>query len=61
MHRVQIYLTISALIRRILDEHLGSASGSTQQDPFAAVIGIGNGDGAPVAEHYEDFLYGSRC
>lgn len=74
MHRTQIYLdgqhyqllrsraqregkTIASIVREILDQHFGLKGGS---DPLARVIGIGKGDGAAVAEHYENYLYGEQ-
>ena len=51
--------TLSALIREILDEHLGFGPGKGK-DPLSDVIGIGKGDGSRVAENYEDYLYGKK-
>lgn len=76
MHRTQIYLdesqyellrsrarregkSLASIIREILDQHFRADAPSTV-DPLAAVIGIGRGDGAAVAEHYEDYLYGEE-
>ena len=52
--------TIAAVIRAILDRHLGRGSKRTKHDPFEAVVGIGRGDGSAVAENYEDYLYGDE-
>jgi plasmid stability protein len=52
--------TIAALIREILDLHLGGRRPSSRRDAFDAVIGIGRGDGTSVAENDEDFLYGEE-
>ena len=74
MHRTQIYLedsqyrllkekarrqgtSLAAVIRLILEEHLAAAP--SENDEFASVIGIGEGDGSRVAENYEDYLYGA--
>lgn len=76
MHRTQIYLdesqyellrsrarregkSLASIIREILDQHFRGDAPSPA-DPLAAVIGIGSGNGAAVAEHYEDYLYGEE-
>jgi plasmid stability protein len=51
--------SLAAVIRKILTDHLGGHRGGPRKDEFDAVIGIGEGDGARVAENYEDYLYGS--
>jgi hypothetical protein len=50
--------SLAAVIREILDEHLSGYRRGQREDPFAGVIGIGEGDGSRVAENYEDYLYG---
>ena len=51
--------SLAAVIRKILDDHLGGDRGREEADDFGAVIGIGKGDGSRVAESYEDYLYGA--
>ena len=75
MHRTQIYLeedmydeltararregtTLAGLIRDLLRRALGGLA-AAEPDPFDAVIGLGAGDGAAVAENHADYLYGS--
>lgn len=75
MHRTQIYLeedmydeltararregtTLAGLIRHLLRRALGGLADS-EPDPLDAVIGLGAGDGAAVAENHADYLYGS--
>lgn len=52
--------TVAAVIREILDRHLGLIPDDGAADPLAKVIGIGAGDGAAVAEHCDEFLYGDQ-
>lgn len=52
--------SMAALLRSILDVGLGLGGRRRRRDPFDAVVGGGRGDGSPVAENYEDYLYGSR-
>lgn len=56
-------VTVAAVIREILDAHLGlgpaAAAGRVRAaDPMDGVVGMARGDGAAVAEHVEDYLYG---
>jgi hypothetical protein len=51
---------MAAVIREILNAHFGCAATSAGNDPLRHAIGIGKGDGAAVAENYEDFLYGEK-
>lgn len=52
--------SMAAVIREILDEYLGGKSSMRRPDPLRRAIGIGKGDGAAVAENYQDFLYGDK-
>ena len=47
--------SMAAVIRGMLDAHLGR--GTKSRDAFSQVIGIGKGDGSAVAENYENYLY----
>jgi predicted DNA-binding ribbon-helix-helix protein len=50
--------SLAAVIREILDEHLGGSGSRGTNDRFSDVVGIGEGDGSRVAENYEEYLYG---
>lgn len=50
-------ISLSALIRRLVDEHLGRG-GRPEDDPVAAVAGIGTGSGEPVGREHNRYLYG---
>ena len=52
--------SLAAVIRDSVDAYIGGPAAKADRDPLRHVIGIGNGDGAAVAENYEDFLYGEK-
>jgi spermidine synthase len=52
--------SLAAVLRDILDAYLKAPTGTAHSDPFRRVIGLGEGDGAAVAENYEDYLYGEE-
>ena len=54
-------ISLSALIRRLVDAHRGGAQGQEEEeDPLDAIAGIGRGDGAPVGREHNRYLYGDR-
>lgn len=52
--------SMAAVLRDILERHFGLLTEPGESDPFDDVIGIGEGDGSGIAEHFEDYLYGSK-
>lgn len=50
-------ISLSALIRSLVDEYF-SADGGSAQDPLEAVVGIGSGTGDPVGREHNRYLYG---
>ena len=50
-------ISLSALIRRLVDEFFGSER-PPEQDPLEAVIGIGSGTGEAVGREHNRYLYG---
>jgi hypothetical protein len=52
--------SLAAVIRDSVDAYIGGPVANSVRDPLQHVIGIGKGDGAAVAENYEDFLYGEK-
>ena len=52
--------TLAAVIREILDAHLGRGDEGRPHDPVDDVIGIAKGDGSAVAENHAVYLYGKR-
>jgi hypothetical protein len=53
--------SLAAVIRDSVDAYIGGPVAKAARDPLQRVIGIGKGDGAAVAENYEDFLYGEKA
>ncbi len=50
-------ISLSALIRNLVEEYFGSEKPS-EQDPLEAVIGIGSGTGGSVGREHNRYLYG---
>jgi hypothetical protein len=51
-------ISLSALIRRLIDTHLGT--GPDEEDPLGAVTDIAQGTGEPVGREHNRYLYGSQ-
>jgi hypothetical protein len=51
-------ISLSALIRRLIDTHLGTSP--DEADPLGAVTGIAQGTGEPVGREHNRYLYGSQ-
>lgn len=51
-------ISLAALIRNLIDEHLGRQR--PEQDPRDDLIGIGQGSGEPVGREHNRHLYGGR-
>ena len=51
-------ISLSALIRRLVDEHFGAGTTSAS-DPLEAIEGIGSGTGEPVGREHNRYLYRS--
>ena len=52
-------ISLSALIRHLVDDHFVSAS-SPAPDPLDALAGIGSGTGEAVGREHNRHLYGAR-
>jgi len=55
-------ISLSALIRRLVDEHFGKLSSSRpapDQEPLEAIIGIARGSGEPAGRDHNHYLYDS--
>ena len=51
--------SIAQEVRDLIDERMKSlAKTRKEKDPLWKVVGIGVGDGSPVAENHKDYLYG---
>ena len=51
--------SISRLVRECLTQALGRPKSSGTEGPWFKFIGTGKGTGEAVAEHHDDYLYGS--
>jgi len=51
-------ISLAALIRGLIDEHLRSRGPSPSEDPLDALVGIGKGGGAPIGREHNRHLYG---
>lgn len=51
-------ISLAQVFRELIDERMSRGPAAREEDSFFGVIGIGEGTGEAVAEHYEDFLYG---
>ncbi|HBR22409.1 MAG TPA: hypothetical protein DD713_07595 [Nitrospiraceae bacterium] len=52
--------SLSAIIREFLSEKFSKQVVETKEDPVWSIIGIGSGDGSPVAREHDRFLYAKR-
>lgn len=52
--------SLSRIVRDLIAERYSDQTGKAKSDPLMAIIGIGAGDGSPVAREHDRFLYGKR-
>lgn len=52
--------SLSAIIREFLSEKFSKQIVKTKEDSVWSIIGIGSGDGSPVAREHDRFLYAKR-
>ena len=52
--------SLSQLIREFLSEKISKHTKKIEEDPVWGIIGIGSGDGFPVAQQHDRFLYAKR-
>lgn len=52
--------SLSGIIRDLIAETFTKQAGDKEEDPLFKLIGIGAGDGAPVAREHDRYLYGKR-
>jgi hypothetical protein len=53
--------SIAQVFRDLIEKQISKKTAQKNRDPFFKVLGIGSGSAEPVAENYEDFLYGDRA
>lgn len=54
-------ISMAALIRAMIEERMEARHRIPRGHPFRKIIGIGRGDGSPVAENHDQYLYGWRA
>jgi len=52
--------SLSSIIREFLSEKFSKQVVKTKEDSVWSIIGIGSGDGSPVAREHDRFLYAKR-
>jgi hypothetical protein len=52
-------MSLAALIRHLIDEHL-RANEPSPEDPLDSITGIGQGGGAPIGREHDRHLYGKE-
>jgi len=52
--------SLSSIIREFLSEKFSKQVVKTKEDAVWSIIGIGSGDGSPVAREHDRFLYAKR-
>jgi|GEM_PF-963985 len=52
--------SLSQIIREFLSEKLSKQAVKPKEDSVWSIIGIGSGDGSPVAREHDRFLYAKR-
>lgn len=52
--------SLSGIIRDLLTEKLSNGVVKPEKDSIFGIIGIGTGDGLPVAREHDRFLYAKR-
>ncbi|BCB96063.1 hypothetical protein JZK55_09850 [Dissulfurispira thermophila] len=52
--------SLSQIIREFLSEKFSKQVVRTKEDSVWSIIGIGSGDGSPVAREHDRFLYAKR-
>ncbi|MFA4830462.1 MAG: hypothetical protein WC855_06185 [Thermodesulfovibrionales bacterium] len=52
--------SLSYIIREFLSEKFSKHVVKTKEDSVWSIIGIGSGDGSPVAREHDRFLYAKR-
>ena len=52
--------SLSSIIRDLLAEKFTKQAADKTGDPLFTLIGIGSGDGTPVAREHDRYLYGKK-
>lgn len=52
--------SLSSIIRELVTEKFSRQTAFTKSDPIMKIVGIGAGDGTPVARDHDKYLYANR-
>lgn len=52
--------SIAKIVRDLISKEAARAIKIRRDDPIFEIIGMGEGDGEPVARNHDDYLYGER-
>ncbi len=52
--------SMAAIIREMIEDRMRARRRVRAGHPFQNIIGIGRGDGSPVSENHDQYLYGWR-
>ena len=52
--------SLSSIIRDLLAEKFSKLPSDKEQDPLFELVGIGSGDGSPVAREHDRYLYSKK-
>jgi hypothetical protein len=50
-------ISLAALIRGLIDDHLGRSQQPEEEDPLEGLVGIGEGSGEAVGQAHDRYLY----
>lgn len=51
-------MSMAAVVRKLIREQMTTRERIPADHPFREIIGIGHGDGTPVSEKHDEYLYG---
>jgi hypothetical protein len=50
--------SMAAVVREMIEDRIRARGRIPRDHPFRDIIGIGRGDGSPVSENHDEYLYG---
>jgi len=51
-------MSMAAVVRELVQERMAADRRVPADHPFRDIIGLGHGDGSPVSEKHDEYLYG---
>ena len=52
------HMSMAALVRELIQDRMAADRRIPADHPFRDIIGLGHGDGSPVSEKHDEYLYG---